>query len=81
VSLLAIAAPVANATDAPPPATTPPSPLLTFTPPKIGQIIVAIGPTIIGGKVIDPGVHMVLTPAQIPAFNLTVPRLPWTLPR
>jgi hypothetical protein len=42
------------------------SPLLTFTPPKVGQLIVVIGPTIIGGKVINPGLR-VTGPTTLPA--------------
>ena len=51
---------------APLPATALPSlPLLSFTPPQVGEISVAIGPIIIGGKMINPGLKVTK-----PAVNL-----------
>jgi hypothetical protein len=72
--LLAIAVPGASAATAPATAAQPitlPSGL-TFVPPKVGPISVDIGPTIINGKVVNPGLH-VLKPA------VTLPPIKWTL--
>jgi hypothetical protein len=63
-SLFAIGAIVPAASAAAKPSTTsdgcpPPAPNgTTFVPPKVGPIGVAIGPTIIDGKVIDPGMNV-----------------------
>ena len=83
LGLLAVAAPAASASTPPTTTTTmtaTTSPLLTFTPPKVGQLLVAIGPTIIGGKVIDKGLLVSLTPPAIPSMSLTVPAFPWKRP-
>ena len=74
-SMLAVAAPVATASAAttPPP---PASPTLIFTPPKVGAISVDIGPTIINGKVIDPGLHVLMPGVSLPPISWTVPTIP-----
>jgi hypothetical protein len=72
-SMLAVAAPVASAATTPPP---PASPTLMFTPPKVGAISVDIGPTIINGKVIDPGLHVLMPGVSLPPISWTVPTIP-----
>jgi hypothetical protein len=48
-----------------------PSGLLTFVPPSVGPLSVSLGATIIGGKVISPGVNVSTT-------GITLPALSWT---
>jgi hypothetical protein len=64
-SVLAIRGPVAGASapaassDRTPGRCAPSTPIeRTFVPPKVGPIAVAIGPTIIGGVVVDPGMQV-----------------------
>jgi hypothetical protein len=75
--LLAMATPVAGAsTSTAPTASGPPSlplPGLTFVPPRVGQLSVDIGPTIINGKVIDPGLHVVSPDVSLPPISWTLP--------
>ena len=72
--LLAVAAPVAGASAPTTPTASGPMTLpplaLTFVPPRVGQLSVDIGPTIINGVVVDPGLH-VLSP------GVTVPPMSW----
>ena len=72
--LLAIPASNARAAGAPPPS----GPLtlpagLTFVPPSVGPLSVDIAPTIINGKVINPGLHVLMK-------GVTLPPISWTLP-
>jgi hypothetical protein len=41
-------------------------PALDFTPPAVGEISVTIGPVIIGGKIINPGLIVTKPPVTIP---------------
>jgi hypothetical protein len=73
LSLLGVAASggVASAATTPALPSAPPLPLLTFVPPKVGPLGVAIGATIIGGKTISPGVNVFLPGVSLPPLNWT----------
>jgi hypothetical protein len=73
VSLLATAGHAASASaDTTPPAVTMPSGL-TFVPPSVGPIRVDLGPTIINGKVINAGLHVLMPGSSLPTMNWTPP--------
>ena len=61
--------------DTPPPTSSNPY-TLTFVPPKVGRILVVIGPVIIGGQVISPGVHVESAGTELPTLTVTLPGWP-----
>jgi hypothetical protein len=71
--LLAIATPVAGASASTSPAASgpPPLPTFTFVPPRVGPISVDIGPTIINGKVVNPGLHVLKPAISMPPITST----------
>ena len=82
VGALAAAGPVAGAsasadtTPAATPTTTTAPARLIFVPPHVGPICVTIGATIIGGQVMDPGVHNCTTGTSLPSFTMPAFSLP-----
>jgi hypothetical protein len=46
---------------------------LTFVPPKMGRVLVMIGPVIIGGRVISPGVRVENEPIELATLTITLP--------
>ena len=68
---LAVGAPMASADPLPvsPPSNTPgmiQATGLQFVPPQVASIQVLIGPVIIGGEVVNPGVNYTFTPPAVP---------------
>jgi hypothetical protein len=81
LGLAAVTAPVAGATTLPSGTSTvgtPPS--LTFVPPSVGPICSVIGPTIIGGKVMNSGLHVCTSGSSLPPISWTPPPGTWMLP-
>jgi hypothetical protein len=69
--LAALAAPAAASAAAPAPPVTMPPLALTFVPPRVGPLSVDIGVTVINGKVISPGVHVLMPGASVPPLAST----------
>jgi hypothetical protein len=80
VCVLAAVAPAAHASDPATPATASPPLALTFVPPKVGPLRVDIGPTVINGKIIDPGLHVHTAGVSLPTIHWTLPPMTGTLP-
>jgi hypothetical protein len=77
-AVLGLATPVASASaiTAPAAAQRPltQSTQLTFVPPSVGPICVTIGPIIIGGRIISPGVHVCTSGVLLPSLTLPIQR-------
>jgi hypothetical protein len=74
-AVLALVTPMASASAITAPAAQPPptqSTLLTFVPPSVGPICVTIGPIIIGGRIISPGVHVCTSGVLLPPLTLPI---------
>jgi hypothetical protein len=68
----ALAAPAGARADATPTASPAvASPLITFVPPRVGPLSVNLGPTIIDGQMISPGVNVSTPGTSLPAFTWT----------
>jgi hypothetical protein len=50
-----------------------PQPVFTFEPPSVGPISTDIGPTIINGKVINPGLHVLMPGVSVPMRWIALP--------
>ena len=81
--VLAVGIPVASASAAtaasPSVLPSPPASALNFVPPRVGPISVDIAPTIINGKVVDPGLHVLMPGVSLPPISWTVSPN-WTFP-
>jgi hypothetical protein len=83
VTLFGLTAPVGGALANTAPSVSGPmagSPLLTFVPPAVGPLSVNIGATIIGGKVISPGVYVQTLGVSLPPIQWTSPLANWHPP-
>jgi hypothetical protein len=49
------------------------SPLITFVPPRVGPLSVNLGPTIIDGQQISPGVSVSTPGTSLPVMTWTPP--------
>jgi hypothetical protein len=68
----ALAAPAGARADATPTAASPAaSPVFTFVPPRVGPLSVTLGPTIIDGQQISPGVNVVTPGTSLPPITWT----------
>ena len=79
VALTASAGVASASIVSPPSPPLPASETLTFVPPSVGPLRVNIGPTIIGGQMIRPGVNVSTTEVTLPPTAWTLPA-GWALP-
>jgi hypothetical protein len=77
--VLALAGPVASAAAAsaqPTGQSQIPGAALTFVPPSVGPICVTLGPTIIGGQMTSPGLHVCTSGTTLQPLQFTALPLP-----